>query len=453
MFIVRYVVIFLTILSSLESISIERYQESDHVVLIPTKLEGNIFTKRDATKRNTCDVPKWFGCGETKVRFSQHPLQQLHNEFTTTQDSNMYVQRYERRCIQYEKRSKIKCRVDNECRTRDGEFSYCDMSGTCFSRSCACLPGRPRRENRPSNVSVHLNCGDRSSSSFSPTLVSDKVYWLHVPKAGTSFLNTIFHWACPRVPSEIFLAKGIRSFYHRNWQQWAWCDVEFTDITPGHFPYVESRDRGHAVGLFRKPQQRVMSAYASGLHHYGMKDSDSTRMRNAVLEAARNGDSLGSLRTYVNWRGIPSCQTKMVLGYKCASDEITLDSEDLRRAMDIVENDFLFVGITEDFDRSVCLFHAMLGGVVNPNEFKNSRPTSSNPFFKTLREKIGDESASSLKSLFQKSDKDLYDETALTRIQYADPYDEALYAHVRQLFYKRAAMFDLEPCLSVVSSL
>ena len=32
-------------------------------------------------------------------------------------------------------------------------------------------------------------------------------------------------------------------------------------------------------------------------------------------------------------------------------------------------------------------------------------------------------------------------------------YDEALYAHVRQLFYKRAAMFDLEPCLSVVSSL
>jgi hypothetical protein len=176
-------------------------------------------------------------------------------------------------------------------------------------------------------------------------------------------------------------------------------------------------------------------------------------MRNAVLEAARNGDSLGSLRTYVNWRGIPSCQTKMVLGYKCASDEITLDSEDLRRAMDIVENDFLFVGITEDFDRSVCLFHAMLGGVVNSNEFRNSRPTSRNPFFETLHEKIGDESASSLKSLFQKSDEGLYDEASLTRIHYADPYDEALYAHVRQLFYKRAAMFDLEPCLSVVSSL
>ena len=234
-----YVVIFLTILSSLESISTKRYQESDHI-LIPSKRDSNIFTKRDTT---TCDVPKWFGCGETKVRFLNSALPLYNNSTTKLQHNTgleyIYVQRYERRCTEYEKRRKIKCRVDNECRTTtQGEFSYCDMSGTCFSRSCACLPGRPRRENRPSNVSVHLNCGDRSSSSFSPTLVSDKVYWLHVPKAGTSFLNTIFHWACPRVPSEIFLAKGIRSFYHRNWQQWAWCDVEFTDITPGHFPYV-----------------------------------------------------------------------------------------------------------------------------------------------------------------------------------------------------------------------
>ena len=373
------------------------------------------------------------------------------NHETQKQESNIYVQKYQRKCTTFEYQRQIKCVADNECPSTENEFSYCDRTGTCFSRSCACLPGRPRRENRPSNTSVHLNCGDRSSLS-SPTLVSDKVYWLHIPKAGTSFLNTIFHWACPRVPSEIFLAKGIRSFYHRNWQQWAWCDVEFTDINPGHFPYVESRDRGHGVGLFRKPQQRIMSAFAAGLHHYGMKASDSIQMRDTVLEAARKNDYMGSLRAYVNWPGISSCQTKMILGYKCASDKPTLGSEDLRRAMDIVENDFLFVGITEDFDMSVCLFHAMLGGTVNPNEFKNSRPTSTNPFFEKIRKKIGVKSASSLKSMFQKSDEGLYDETPLTQIHYVDPFDEALYAHVRHLFYERVAMFDLEACLSEVSS-
>ena len=217
-------------------------------------------------------------------------LQQLYNEITT-QDSNIYVQRYERRCTEYEKRRKIKCRVDNECRTTtQGEFSYCDMSGTCFSRSCACLPGRPRRENRPSNVSVHLNCGDRSSSSFSPTLVSDKVYWLHVPKAGTSFLNTIFHWACPRVPSEIFLAKGIRSFYHRNWQQWAWCDVEFTDITPGHFPYVVFEREAREFLVIVSLSHTIRSARAKCTLEYKLNcdENSNTNARTQVRRISRS---------------------------------------------------------------------------------------------------------------------------------------------------------------------
>ena len=34
---------------------------------------------------------------------------------------------------------------------------------------------------------------------------------------------------------------------------------------------------------------------------------------------------------------------------------------------------FAFVGLTEYYDASVCLFHEMFGGRVRPNEFKNVR--------------------------------------------------------------------------------
>ena len=255
-------------------------------------------------------------------------------------------------------------------------------------------------------------------------------------------MNTIFHWACPRVPSEIFLAKySFRSFLHENWQQWAWCDVEFTDTRPGHEPYKVSRDRGYGVGLFRRPQQRVMSAYAAGLHHYGMRDP--IEMKRSVLKAAHDQGPLESLRVYTSWPGISSCQTKMILGYKCASNEIELQPEDLMRAMEIVERDFLFVGITEDFDRSVCLFHAMLGGQTNPNEFRNVRPTSGIK----QSDEIGDSADVMIRKI-----NGTYDETYLDQINYSDLYDESLYAHVKQLFYKRAAMFDLEPCMQIAAS-
>lgn len=38
-----------------------------------------------------------------------------------------------------------------------------------------------------------------------------------------------------------------------------------------------------------------------------------------------------------------------------------------------------FVGLTSEWDSSICLFHKMLGGMALPVEFMNTRPHSGNP--------------------------------------------------------------------------
>ena len=38
-------------------------------------------------------------------------------------------------------------------------------------------------------------------------LNENRVFWLHIPKTGTSFFNTVFHWACPRTVSLFYLSS------------------------------------------------------------------------------------------------------------------------------------------------------------------------------------------------------------------------------------------------------
>jgi hypothetical protein len=44
--------------------------------------------------------------------------------------------------------------------------------------------------------------------------------------------------------------------------------------------------------------------------------------------------------------------------------------------MQLLENDFAFVGLTGEWDLSVCLFHKMYGGKCHSREFVNVRPGS-----------------------------------------------------------------------------
>jgi len=66
------------------------------------------------------------------------------------------------------------------------------------------------------------------------------------------------------------------------------------------------------------------------------------------------------------------CMTKMLLGYRCA-DDVPLTPALAAKALRRLHHDLAFVGLTEEWDASVCLFHQMLGGHAREIEFLNYR--------------------------------------------------------------------------------
>ena len=71
--------------------------------------------------------------------------------------------------------------------------------------------------------------------------------------------------------------------------------------------------------------------------------------------------------------GAHGCQTKMVLGVPCAATRRSRP-RCWRRRCAVVRRVLRFVGLTERFDASVCLFHAQLGGAPVAAQFENARP-------------------------------------------------------------------------------
>ena len=65
----------------------------------------------------------------------------------------------------------------------------------------------------------------------------------------------------------------------------------------------------------------------------------------------------------------------MMNGFKCAAN-IKVTAEMTALAIERVK-DVAFVGLTEEWNDSICLFHAMFGGRMNPHSFQNVRSTNS----------------------------------------------------------------------------
>ena len=108
------------------------------------------------------------------------------------------------------------------------------------------------------------------------------------------------------------------------------------------------RDRGKAVALFREPSQRVISAYHAHLHTVGMKSELRATMKAAVAAALAgpNGTD-AALRAFATARSVAGCQTRMVLGHKCAAD-VDPSPADVAAAQELLAGGaFAFVGLVE----------------------------------------------------------------------------------------------------------
>ena len=152
----------------------------------------------------------------------------------------------------------------------------------------------------------------------------------------------------------------------------AWCSG-MECVFPPHQALGNYTDyaakKGRLVGLFRDPDQRLLSVYHSWGNGPGCVD----------WSAAANNITLPPFLEYAELeKGGMTYQLTQVdpLGFPLEARRRPMTTEDAKEASRRVREGFAFVGLTEEWDMSVCLFHKMFGGHCHAAEFEDIRPTS-----------------------------------------------------------------------------
>jgi len=207
-------------------------------------------------------------------------------------------------------------------------------------------------------------------------LVPSQLVWLHVPKSGTSFGNAVITYACDGLlDGNVFVPSEKPG--NDNLEMWLHTGIHFhqcralanaTERCGQHQPLTTDDtcvnwQRRQAVGMFRQPEQRILSAY----YHTGIDG-------NAAPWGIDKTLSNMSLDDYKTLQA--GCATRMLTGDSCLPEShptqpinntvVDLAKERLRS--------FAFVGLTEEWDLSVCLFSVMTGSSCHKRMFPNVRP-------------------------------------------------------------------------------
>jgi hypothetical protein len=224
--------------------------------------------------------------------------------------------------------------------------------------------------------------------------------WLHIPKTGSSFATTLAHFGCPGIPASVTV-KEVTWLNRLNsssnnvpfttiYPLSVWCPHSFARFESGHAPVPAWAQYEHVVSMFRDPKRRLVSGYFHNFH-----DCFRLRRRHSCPHPDTNCPHLYSamwwrqkerLHEYSNC--VSGCQALMLTGKPCGAHGMRRpgrlnDSAAEAGALAAVER-MGFVGLTEEWPTSVCLFHARFGGDCFQASFKNVRPGKANHRYDTF---------------------------------------------------------------------
>eukprot|EP00438_Fugacium_kawagutii_P012228 Skav234080 [mRNA] locus=scaffold3591:23667:24668:- [translate_table: standard] len=311
------------------------------------------------------------------------------------------------------------------------------------------------------------SCGDHPLCQWSWDFsrCQARIAWFHVMKCGTSFGTTLAHFAnsslpemahipsctgtvadpgedaCPHRSSDNFTTKA-GEFFEWKYPMKEWFpEVFWTSHSPNpssHRPILEEDHqmwKGHFVGLFRNPAARVGSAYN---HFVASEPGLSTRIKQTnnpaewlqtFSQVARGTVTQllsGMFNENPKWCEFKFHELLSQDDYQCKSPRCRGCVHELpsNRAMDLaIErlHHFAFVGLTDFFDLSICLFHHMFGGQCHPVEFVNMRQHTYEANFLEMLQSQG----------------------------YDDPYDGRIFEEASQIFWSNVAKYNVttESCL------
>jgi len=161
------------------------------------------------------------------------------------------------------------------------------------------------------------------------------VWWLHIPKCGTSFGAAVS--SCQQDPTR--------------------------EPGPNVHPPVPPRSNSveNVVAIFREPSQRLASAltFMGFSHHtcgsWGCEKDDEGKIRQLMRQGLTPATNNFLGKKFLG------CQTNMVLGKMCMAGSPADPEQDAHEAIARV-NKFLFVGLLEEWGLSICLFNYYVTG-------------------------------------------------------------------------------------------
>eukprot|EP00931_Biecheleriopsis_adriatica_P101930 TRINITY_DN76979_c0_g1_i1.p1 TRINITY_DN76979_c0_g1~~TRINITY_DN76979_c0_g1_i1.p1 ORF type:complete len:338 (-),score=35.80 TRINITY_DN76979_c0_g1_i1:265-1221(-) len=190
------------------------------------------------------------------------------------------------------------------------------------------------------------------------------IRWLHVQKTGQTFAITALRYGCPRCADEYtqYLKTSESHTKVRDsietYPPVRCCDPEKVFLEKDawvHEP-VRAKDLGHIVLMLRDPIQRSLSALSF--------------FRGAALEKAKQGDP----------KAIHDMRKRFKNEMRQQSLFLMEGNEKQRTAVAVAERisgpDVLFVGLVEEWDLSIRLFHSVFEAPpLRPEELMNLHPT------------------------------------------------------------------------------
>ena len=218
----------------------------------------------------------------------------------------------------------------------------------------------------------HCLADIRSNSSGRRT----SIRWLHFPKCGATLAVSVLSYACAdEVPDWHTIGMALRggridvrmahAIDGRHAARGSRCGGRLLLPFDGHrpvaplvpLPSAAPRDSRGLVAMFRRPAQRLISAYLDNLHAWGLKSKERLMLKSRAA----------TVGAFARYPGIAGCMAKMLAGYQCAANVELQSGKVVRAALATLRSPrFLFIGLTEEWDASICLLHRMLPGGSRP---------------------------------------------------------------------------------------
>lgn len=247
-----------------------------------------------------------------------------------------------------------------------------------------------------------------------------RIFYLHIPKCGSSFATLLVQYACPSLPKNLTVAEPSYFQYpvgiKLNFTEY--CSNAFSRFESGHAPLPdrialfqagkEFWEENNIVTFLRHPNERIPSGFLHNFHDCMVDElalkyawlfpreqvlaQDASSPDYARLFHESNRENLTDIFTYY-WRCVEGCASRMVLGYPCGNNfsrpKVTF-TPSLFRSVAWRLDRFAFIGLTERWEESTFLWRSVYGGNYSELILENTRPSERSEYKSILRELVND---------------------------------------------------------------